>query len=180
MKKKKTVSKKRKEEKLEKEISEEKIKNAVKEILEESGEESKEIKSQEFREFVQQPSIESSAPVLKEIKPAESLEQEIASVPITREIKEDKKETGYSSKYNETDYQTIKEARTEENRILKTSPVTLEPRRMDLHPEQRFMLKPDIPELRQTEGNLEKDYVIKTGRIEQEHRLPFERTKKYD
>ena len=75
----------------------------------------------------------------------------------------------------------VEEERTDENRILKT-PVVFEQKRISLHPqEQEFRFMPEIEELRQSEGDLEKNYVIKTGKIEQEHRLPFERTeKKYD
>ena len=53
---------------------------------------------------------------------------------------------------------------------------------MNLHPQitQNFQINPELQELRRkSEGNLEKDYVVKAERLNREdNKLPFEQTER--
>ncbi|MCK5149466.1 hypothetical protein KAJ87_00890 [Candidatus Pacearchaeota archaeon] len=178
---------KKKQEEQESSELEKEIKDPEKSELEEEVEEIKEnfeerIDNNKFQEFIK-PDTESFSPVLEKVEaPQESLEQDVASAPIIKEKQEE--QIKYSTKYNESDYRFIEERsrRINENLLVQSTPINFEKVGMNLHPQitQNFQINPELQELRRkSEGNLEKDYVVKAERLNREdNKLPFEQTER--
>ncbi len=180
MPKRKREKKKQEESELEEEIEETESQEADKDLK--KTPESQEIEENEFHEFMN-PLEKSFSPVLEriEIPQQDLLEEDLAFAPRTQEKKDEKQ-----IKYNESDYKIIEEEsrRINENLLIRSTPINIETTRMNFHPqiEQNFQINPELFELRRkSEGSLEKDYVLKTERLERENnRLPFEqRERKY-
>lgn len=149
------------------------------EVLKKTSEEI--IEDNEFHEFMK-PLEKSFSPVLERIEaPQQNLLEENSSfTPIAQEKKHEK-QIKYNTGYNPSEYEAIGEEKRKiqnENMIMRFAPIRVETNRMDLHPqiEQNFQINPELLELRRkSEGNLEKDYVLKTKKLDRENnRLPFE------
>lgn len=181
--------------KTKKQISEESKENKQKseselekEIEETESQEANEetIDNNQFREFIRpftEEAINIHPPVLErvEIPQQESLEQDVASVPITQT--KDEEQIKYSSKYNEADYKITEEEsrRINENLLVRSTPITTETTRINLHPqiEQNFQIAPELQELRKSQEKLEEDYIAKAEKLDTgDNRLPFESTQR--
>jgi hypothetical protein len=97
---------------------------------------------------------------------------------------EEKKETNYEVKYtNADDYRNIEEMHWRANKdfvVREPSPININEMEVSFAPRTRnFQINPELQELRQSERQLERDYVAKAKRIENDDRLPFETQKKY-
>ena len=182
---KKQISKKEKKHKkseLEEEINETKESESqeTNEVLEKTSEE---IIDNQFHEFMK-PLTESFSPVLEkiEVPQQESLEKDLGSAPITQEKKDEKQ-----TKYAETNYEDTRMPPIQnENFLIKQPALTnMEATRINLNPqiEQNFQINPELQESRrQSQGDLEKDYVAKVGGFKQTktHSPIEQQEKKYE
>jgi len=153
---------------LEKEI-EETESQEVNKILEKTSEEI--IDDNEFHEFIK-PSTESFTPVLEKIETPqqESLEQNIASVPISSNVKED--QIDYAITPNEPNYSATEKIKYQTN----IEPPILKPIRINEELPRQELLEPQTG----IETDNLRPKMIDTEFIEEKTRLPFEKDdKKY-
>ncbi len=172
--------KKEKDEQEESEIEEEIKEEEIKEIADSVEEIPNQIDDNEFVEFMQ-PFTSTSSPILKKVEDfpvLTNLEQDVAEAP----VKEPKEEEPIKYETIKEDYESVIKQRNEtmdRNLVVRRAEVTrIQPQQMDLHRniEQEFEINPELQELRRSEGNLERDYVVHEQKIDKDnHKLPFER-----
>ncbi len=138
------------------------------EVLEKTLEE--EIKDNEFHEFLQ-PSTEISAPILERVETPqqESLEQDVASTPVSSNVDEGQIDYSVNSNYSEggaINYQT------------NTGPPILSPTEISGNLPRQELLNP-LTQMETPQDNINPK-MIDTEFIEEKRRLPFEKEdKKY-